>query len=99
MDAGWAMTSQFDSLGQWPRFSARDFARGVRACEDHFKLRADDDDRQLGQDRGTAYQGEHSSADMFEQDVRRAVLEQAGEQCIGVSDCLQHVELKRCALV
>jgi len=86
MDAAWAMTSQFAYPGQLPQFCPRDFARGVRACEDHLELRAGDDDRQLRQDRGPTYQAERASADFFEQDVRRALPEPGGEQYIGVND-------------
>jgi hypothetical protein len=89
--ANWRVqTWRFDHLGQLPQFCQGDFARGVRACEDHVKLRAGDDDLQLGQDRGTAYQAERARADMLEQDVRRAVPEQAREQYIGVNDYPQH---------
>ena len=76
--ANWRVqTWRFDHLGQLPQFSQRDFARGVRACEDHVKLRAGEDDRQLGQDRGAAYQAERANADMLKQGVRRAAPEQA----------------------
>jgi len=89
--ADWSIqTWRFDHLGQLPQFCQGDFARGVRACEDHVKLRAGDDILQLGQDRGTAYQAKRARADMLEQDVRRAVPEQAREHYIGVNDYPQH---------